>query len=138
MTARQKISNKVHNEKGQALMLTLILLGVGGLIIAPLMGFMSTGLIVGQAFDEEMKEFYAADAGIEYGLWHIINLTDDLPRELHDSPLSLMADVNGMRVEVTIELVTVSGPAHEEKEFKIRSIAGTEIVVYVRAVWGEP
>ncbi|MCL0082563.1 hypothetical protein M1O14_02415 [Dehalococcoidia bacterium] len=74
----KKLANRlIQGQKGQALMLTLILLGVGGLILTPLLNFMGTGLMAGQAFDEEMKEFYAADAGVEYALWHLTsgNLT---------------------------------------------------------------
>ncbi|MCL0076754.1 hypothetical protein M1O12_01845 [Dehalococcoidia bacterium] len=74
----KKLANRlIQGQKGQALMLTLILLGVGGLILTPLLNFMGTGLMAGQAFEDEMHGVFAADAGVEYALWHLTsgNLT---------------------------------------------------------------
>jgi len=62
----------IGEEKGQALVLVLILLLVGGLVIAPLLDFMGTGLKVGkEVYENKMYETYAADAGVEDGLWQI-------------------------------------------------------------------
>jgi hypothetical protein len=61
------------NEKGQALVLVLILLLVGSLIIAPLLAFMGTGLKAGTTHEQKMDELYAADAGINDGMWQIKN-----------------------------------------------------------------
>ncbi|HEY93186.1 MAG TPA: polymer-forming cytoskeletal protein [Dehalococcoidia bacterium] len=58
-------------ESGQTFILVLILLLLGGLIIASLLGFMSTGLTVGRVYEERMDELYAADSGVEDALWHI-------------------------------------------------------------------
>jgi len=87
------------DEKGQALILAVILLLVGSLIIVPLLGFMSTGLIAGQVFEKKMGGLYAADAGIEDALWKIINL-DEVPTDEYN------LTVNGMSVSVLIEEVT--------------------------------
>ena len=62
-----------RKESGQALILVLILLLLGGLIIAPLMAFMSTGLIAGQVYEERMDELYATDAGVEDAVFNIID-----------------------------------------------------------------
>jgi hypothetical protein len=62
----------IKEEKGQALALALILLLVGGLVIAPLLNLMGTGLKVGkEVYENKMYETYAADAGVEDGLWQI-------------------------------------------------------------------
>jgi hypothetical protein len=61
----------LKNERGQALVLVLILLLVGSLIIAPLLAFMGTGLKAGITHEEKMDEFYAADSGISDGFWQI-------------------------------------------------------------------
>jgi len=59
----------IREEKGQALVLVLILLVVGGLVIAPLLDFMGTGLKVGkEVYENKMYETYAADAGVEHAL----------------------------------------------------------------------
>ena len=121
---RQKTANKVQKEgkvkklanrliqgqKGQALMLTLILLGVGGLIIAPLMGFMSTGLMAGQVFEKKTDELYAADAGIEDALWQIKNdqlatllPTYDIYDYLTTWEYDLSEHINDEQVKVTIQ-----------------------------------
>jgi hypothetical protein len=60
-------------EKGQALVLVLILLIVGALVIAPLMANIGTGLKAGEVHEEKANELYAADAGIEDGLWQVKN-----------------------------------------------------------------
>jgi len=98
----KKILNKlIRNEEGQALILALILLVVGGLIIAPLLGFMSTGLIAGQVFEKKMDGLYAADAGVEDALWKLIN--DPPVQYPYDYQLT---GVNEMSVSVRIEEVT--------------------------------
>ena len=67
---KSAVKRLIRDEKGQ-LSLALILLVVGGLIITPLLGLMSTGLITGQAYENTMHVLYAADAGVEDGLWQI-------------------------------------------------------------------
>ncbi len=59
------------------MILALILMAVGGLTIAPMLSFMGTGLIAGQAFEDRMMTLYAADAGAEDALWKIKN--DQIP-----------------------------------------------------------
>jgi hypothetical protein len=45
---------------------------LGGLIIAPMLSYMSTGLKVGkEVYEDRMYEFYAADAGVEDALWYL-------------------------------------------------------------------
>lgn len=99
----KKILNKLlKNEEGQVFVLALILLVVGGLIIAPLMGFMSTGLIVGQVFEKKMDGLYAADAGVEDAMWKIKNN----PPATYPDSYELPADVNEMLVSIVMEEVT--------------------------------
>lgn len=101
-------------EKGQALILVLILLIVGALVIAPLMANIGTGLKAGEVHEEKANELYAADAGIEDGLWQVKNdkLATKFPTyEPYDYyersgdnwtyPLAEM--VNGQNVNVTIK-----------------------------------
>jgi len=71
------VKKLIRDEEGQALVLALILLVVGGLIAASLLGYMGTGLITGQVYENKMYELYAADAGIEDALCQIKN--DQLP-----------------------------------------------------------
>ena len=102
----------IRDEKGQALVLVLILLLVGGLIIAPLLTYMSTGLKVGQTHEQMMKSFYAADAGVEDALWRIKNdllpdtpYTYPLPDTVNDKSVSVMVDSTWL-------LEGIESPAH--------------------------
>jgi len=92
----------IIGEKGQALILVLILLLVGGLILTPLLSFMSTGLMAVRAQEERMYELYAADAGVEYALWKIQH--GQIPSET-DPPLTVNEKVVNVVVapEQTIE-----------------------------------
>lgn len=86
------------------MLLVLILLLIGGLIMGPLMGFMSTGLKVGQLHEDMMYRLYAADAGIEDGLYKIKN--EELPLDPYDWDTVYtynLPDINGKAVEVTIQ-----------------------------------
>jgi hypothetical protein len=61
-----------RDEEGQALIIALILMLLGGLIIAPVLSYVGSGLIIGKDVHEKrMAELYAADAGVEDGLWYL-------------------------------------------------------------------
>ena len=52
---RTIIKGAIRDQKGAAVLtLVLILLVVGGLILTPLLGLMSTGLVSGQVYEEKM------------------------------------------------------------------------------------
>ena len=61
----------IRDEKGAALVMALILLLVGGLISAPLLSYMGTGLLAGEVYETRTAELYAADAGVEDAVWKI-------------------------------------------------------------------
>jgi hypothetical protein len=67
------INRRIRNEAGQALVVVLLLLGLGSLLIAPLLSYTGTGLQAGQVYEVKADEFYAADAGVEDALWIIRN-----------------------------------------------------------------
>ena len=75
-----KLLKKIHEkESGQALILVVILMLSGGLIIGPLLGYMSTGLIVGQTHERLMERLYAADSGVEDALHKMVTGNALLP-----------------------------------------------------------
>jgi hypothetical protein len=88
-----------RDEKGQALIIVIILLVLGGLIIAPLLGFMSSGLVAGQVYEVNMEGLYAADSGIEDACWKLMR--GQTPEG--DQPFCNLTDMNGMDVEVIQE-----------------------------------
>jgi len=144
----KRIMNKVaRGERGQALIIVLILMVVGGLIIAPLLSYMSSGLIVGRVYEKMADELYAADAGVEDAAWQILAETDDVPDELGESWPYWLADsadpdkaVNDKAVDIRI---TYIDPEEDyAKAYKIESTATTDadssttIVSYVSLVAG--
>jgi len=111
-----KISVKrlVRDEKGGAMTLALILLVVGGLILTPLLGLMSTGLLAGQVYEKKTDELYAADAGVEDAVWKIQEGVEELPgpacggEDPNYWSYNITDDankINGRNVDVTITYV---------------------------------
>lgn len=109
--------------------MVLILMAVGGLIITPLLSYTSSGLKVGKAYEKMADEFYAADAGIEDGLWQIKynnleELFDNYERydysAEYEYPISYPVEVNSIDVDVSIENVWIpkdmAAPTNAEAE----------------------
>ena len=109
------VKRLARDEKGQALVLTLLLLLIGSLIIAPTLSLMGTGIKSGRVYQQKDDEIYAADAGVEDAMWRIRNDTlDDLlgagysPYDYFSTyqyPYNLF--VNGKNVTVNIANVWV-------------------------------
>ena len=118
----------VRDEKGQVLILVLILLLLGALIITPLLGYMSTGLKTGQVFEKKTDELYAADAGIEDAVWHIRYdyLTGYSPYNYADNlTYGLSEQVNGKDVIATIKNVWIPKDIATPGEDQARAIIET-------------
>ncbi len=112
----------VGNEKGNALTMVLIVLVVGGLILAPLLGLMGTGVLAGEVYENKTDELYAADAGVEDAIWKIENdVPDSYPYE-YPEPLS----VNGNNVSITISRQDLDPTCAQELRYHIISTATSE------------
>ena len=130
------VGGLIRDEKGAAMVLALILLVVGGLIIAPLMGFMSTGLIAGEVYERRMDEVYAADAGVEDALWNIQLETDKVTglTQCNQSTNYTITDVNGKKVGVNITLMTIWDGLPCDYRVESRATgdgSGTQIDAYI-------
>jgi hypothetical protein len=135
---REAVKRIIRGEKGHGLDLVLILLGVGGLVLAPLLGLMSTGLLAGQVYEKKTDELYAADAGVEDAMLKIQNQVDEVhylycPASNHTwtypQPGDPPFEVNGKNVAVTITWV-------DNMTYRVDSVAtgnttGTRIEAYV-------
>ena len=64
---------KLSAQEGRALVMALIMLGIGALLIPPFLAHVSTNLLATRVTEGGMKEQYAADSGIEYALWRLDN-----------------------------------------------------------------
>ena len=104
---KKLLSKLIRDEKGQALPVVLILLVLGGLTIPPLLSHVTTGLQAGRIQEAEMDWLYAADAGLEDGLWRIKN--EEMSFEPYDYetelPYKLPTDINDKDVTVNIKQV---------------------------------
>jgi hypothetical protein len=143
---KEALKRIARDEKGKVMELVLILLTVGGLVMAPLLGLMSTGLLAGQVYERKTDELYAADAGVEDAVWKIDNQVDEVKYlycgegnhswsypEPGDPPF----EVNNKSVAVTITWV-------DNMTYRVESIAtgnasGTNVTAYITGVskWGD-
>lgn len=103
----------IRDEKGRALLLTLVLLTVGGLILTPLLGLMSTGLVSGHVSEKKMAELYAADAGVEYAIWYL--------QQGGETDNDLELTLNGKNV--TVEMEELPHGCYEQATYDIISTA---------------
>lgn len=60
-----------RGEKGQVLVITLVLLLIGSIIIPALLSNMASGVKTNRVFENKTSLLYSADAGIEDGKWHV-------------------------------------------------------------------
>ena len=132
------VKRLIKDEKGQALVMVMILLLIGGLITAPLLSNVGTGLTTGEVYETRTVELYAADAGVEDAIWKIQNKDGYLPCS-PGSPARnyTITDVNGKSVDVTI----TSELSYEGLTFTYRVLStasddngATEIEAYIVGV----
>jgi hypothetical protein len=108
----------IRDEKGQALLNTLLFLLIGLLILTPTLNFMGTGIKTGRVYEQKIDEIYAADAGVEDALWHIRN--DSIEEVIgagydeydYSSPYPYPYDLylNGKNVTVTMQNIWIPIP----------------------------
>ena len=112
----------IRDEKGNVLILVLILLVVGGLILTPLLGLMSTGLLAGRVYERKMDDYYAADAGVEDAIWRIQD--NNLVFWNNCSYLEPLT-VNDRSVDVVVYREDLDPTCAENLTYRILSIAAT-------------
>ena len=59
---------KLRGESGFALLWSLLLISLAGIILVPLLLLMTAGLVSSERHEDRMLQFYSADAGIEAGI----------------------------------------------------------------------
>ncbi len=132
-----------RDEKGYALIVVLILLLLGSLLIPPLLGYMTTGLKTGLVYEKKTNELYAADAGIEAGLWRIKYDCWGPDYDAYDFDTAWpyqTETVNGMAADVTIQNVwipMVPNPYASTAEARA-AIEKLEVVGTASAIPGNP
>ena len=138
MNMNKVIKRLTGHESGQALFLALLLLGVGSLVLAPLLSFMGSGLKAGVVVEDKTDELYAADAGVQDAIWKINNLPDSLPPpyaleivgQYYDYSIAELNNIEVIEVKILLYDMDNSGT------YKVTSTArGTEIVALIATVW---
>jgi len=135
------VKRLIRDEKGAALAMALILLLIGGLIIAPLLSHMGTGLIAGGVYEARTAELYAVDAGVEDAIWKIQNSAGYLPCSPGSPPRNYtITDINGKNVDITITSVALyQGITNLTGTYRVESAttgngSGTQIEAYIEGV----
>jgi len=131
----------IRDEKGAALAMALILLLIGGLITAPLLSYMGTGLLAGEVYEARTAELYAVDAGVEDAIWTIQNSDGYLPCSPGSPPKNYtITDINGKNVDITITSVALyQGITNLTGTYLVESTttgngSGTQIEAYIEGV----
>lgn len=118
----------LRSELGHALSMALVLLLMGGLFVVPVLLLVTTSLKANMMAEENTSELYAADAGVEYGVWTLKYDEEFVLPVEGETPLPLYLPeptMNGIAVQVTLSNEGVDG-------YKITSAAGgTTIESYV-------
>jgi len=121
-----------RDEKGAALLLAIILLLVGGLIAAPLLAHMGTGILTGEVYETRTAELYAADAGVEDAVWKIQHQVDVPTGCSNDTTRSYnITDVNGRKVTYDITRANNVTLTYRVVSTATADGSGTQIEAYV-------
>ena len=111
---QRRTKRVLRGESGFSTLVTvLVIMVVGAIIITPLLAFVVTGTRAGETHDRNTDRFYAADAGIQDGIWRVSS--GDYPDEwkgtwddsvYNGDPLTYsVPDLNGCEVTVTLRPV---------------------------------
>jgi len=104
-----------NRESGQALIMVLILMALGGLLVVPTLNLAGTSLEYHQAIERNTVETYAADCGVEYALCKLGNNPEafgpePLPSEVNDRTVNVTAEDMGNNIyRITSTATSTSG-----------------------------
>jgi hypothetical protein len=116
------VKRAIREEEGGMMVMVLVLLVVGGLVLAPLLGLMSTGLMAGQVYEKKAVELYAADAGVEDAIWRIRNGNVEFNGDGHHTYADPLV-VNGKEVLVEIQRYAVEGSTGCDRDYTYQIIS---------------
>jgi hypothetical protein len=69
----KKLLRLVNDSTAQALPLALAALALGSLLVTPFLVNASVNLLASRQVDSSIKDYYSADAGVEWALWRLKN-----------------------------------------------------------------
>jgi len=112
---KNRLNKLAKDEKGQTLIIVVLLMLASALVIAPMLSHVGSGLKSGrEVFEEKVYGQYAADSGVEDALYKIQTDYPDLPDQWDGSWVTddayetsygpyVLSDINGNDVSVTIQ-----------------------------------
>lgn len=89
-----------RRQAGQALPIVLMALGMGALLMGPLLNYVSVTLTNLQKGTGTVDEYYAADSGSEHAIWQVAY--GGLTMEVEDPFTYALSAVNNLNVDITI------------------------------------
>ncbi len=97
-------SGPLGSEKGQVLLPVLLTILFAAITLSASLGYAFTALKLGQAVEAQLDRFYAADAGIEWGLWEITKADPTLEgwADTGGNFVPLAERINNCDVEVSL------------------------------------
>jgi len=108
----------LNRERGQALILVLILLAVGSLMIVPFLQLTHTVLKGRMMYAQFIKEDYAVDAAIEYSLWRLNWESGFADNMTVGDNATFEVTLNGVTANITITMHTIEWLSGEGLEGK--------------------
>lgn len=102
----------IGDERGRALVVALVTLGVGALLLPAFLAHINTNLLAARTTEVGITEYYASDAGIEHTLWRIKcdGYADDLAV---GDPISDTIVVGNKGVSVSLVQLSSGGGSNE-------------------------
>ncbi len=123
-------------KSGQALPITLGALALGIMVVAPFLTHASTNMVSALNYNQAIEENYAADAGIQYGIWKLGD--DKVSSQLEEigSSIELNMDQEVNRIIPAVEIDRIEAKT-DGNVYRIQSIAGSsEITAVVKVEKG--
>jgi hypothetical protein len=118
---QNKLIHNNNNQKGQALIIALVLLALVSLILPPLLNLASSALLQGTMIENRTKRIYAADAGVESAWLNISNGALNLPSDVNDQWTYFVDNLaSDTTVNVTITLLSQS---ENSNKYTVNSIS---------------
>jgi len=111
MPKRVSLSRFVSDEAGGSLAPVLIALAVGVLLLSPFLANVSTRMLAARSAEHSLRALYAADSGVEYGLWKLNQPSSGIgsclgsSTNLADFPGKNPPGVNGVPTDVVLQVI---------------------------------
>ena len=93
-----------NGEKGQALLIVLVIVTIGMMVVAPFLTSVGTSLLGSRIYGHTMDEQYSSDAGVEHAIWRLTDagLTGSLTSPGDSVSYTLGESINGLTPDITV------------------------------------